>query len=219
MTPKFISFDCYGTLTNFEISATTRQLYADALDSDRLDSFLSDFSHFRRDEVLGPWKPYRDVIADSLARTCQKHAHVFDPGIADAIYGRIPAWGPHPDVTEGLAALARHIPLVILSNSMTDLIMHNVDRLGVTFDHVFTAQEAGAYKPRLQAFEYMLDQLRCGPEDMMHVSCHYRYDIMAAADLGFGRRVFVDRGVEIIARGYETDIIEDIRALPALVGL
>jgi len=106
-----------------------------------------------------------------------------------------------------------------LSNSMTDLIMHNVNRLGVPFDHVFTAEEAGAYKPRVQAFEYMLDQLSCNPEDIMHVSCHYRYDIMTAYDMGFGRRVFVDRGVEIIANGYETDIIPDIRSLPALVGL
>ncbi|MEM6466619.1 MAG: HAD-IA family hydrolase, partial [Pseudomonadota bacterium] len=131
----------------------------------------------------------------------------------------IPDWGPHPDVPPGLAPIAGKIPLVILSNSMTDLIMHNVDRLGVPFDHVFTAEEAGAYKPRIQAFEYMLDQLGCTPEEVMHVSCHYRYDIMTAHDMGFGRRVFVDRGVERIARGYETDIIPDIRALPGLLGL
>jgi len=219
VTPKFITFDCYGTLTNFEISGTTRALYEDTLEAELLEKLLAVFAHFRRDEVLGPWKPYADVLADALERTCQKHAVPFDPSKAQAIYARIPDWGPHPDVTEGLARIAGKIPLVILSNSMTDLIMHNVNRLGVTFDHVFTAEEAGAYKPRIQAFEYMLDQLGCNPEDIMHVSCHYRYDIMTAYDMGFGRRVFVDRGIEIIANGYETDIIPDIRSLPALVGL
>ena len=219
MTPKFISFDCYGTLTNFKIGATTRGLYERILEPAVLEAFLSDFAHYRRDEVLGAWKPYSDVIADGLARTCAKHRVPFDPAMADTIYACIPDWGPHSDVTEGLAKIAGKIPLVILSNSMTNLIMHNVDRLGVPFDHVFTAEEAGAYKPRFQAFEFMLDQLGADPADVMHVSCHYRYDIMTAYDMGFGRRVFVDRGVEIIAKGYETDIIPDIRALPALVGL
>jgi len=219
LTPKFISFDCYGTLTHFKIGETTRALYQDVLGGKRLEAFLADFAHFRRDEVLGPWKPYLEVIADGLARACNKHGLDFDPAQADAIYARIPDWGPHPDVPPGLAPIAGKIPLVILSNSMTDLIMRNVNRLGVPFDHVFTAEEAGAYKPRIQAFEYMLDQLGCGPQEVMHVSCHYRYDIMTAHDMGFGRRVFVDRGVERIARGYETDIIPDIRALPGLLGL
>lgn len=219
MSPKFISFDCYGTLTKFEIGATARALYQGELAPPALDAFLEDFAHYRRDEVLGAWKPYAEVISDALARACAKHALAFDPRQAEAIYAAIPGWGPHPDVPAGLSRLAGRVPLVILSNSMRDLIGHNVARLGVGFDHVFTAEEAGAYKPRLQAFEYMLDRLGCDAGEVMHVSCHYRYDIMAAHDLGFGRRVFVDRGVEILARGYETDIIPDITALPALLDL
>ncbi|MEL6952010.1 MAG: haloacid dehalogenase type II [Pseudomonadota bacterium] len=219
MDPKFISFDCYGTLTKFEIGETTRALYQGRLAPDALEIFLADFAHFRRDEVLGAWKPYADVIGDALARASAKHGLAHDPASAGAIYDAIPGWGPHPDVTAGLQKLAGRIPLVILSNSMRDLIMYNVDRLGAPFEHVFTAEEAGAYKPRFQAFEYMLAQLKCAPEDIMHVSCHYRYDIMTARDMGFGRRVFVDRGVEIVARGYETDIIPDIGALPGLLGL
>jgi 2-haloacid dehalogenase len=59
---------------------------------------------------------------------------------------------------------------------------------------VLTAEQARAYKPRLQAFEYMFDTLGCGPEHFAHVSSSLRYDLMSAHDLRIGRRVFVDAG-------------------------
>lgn len=218
-TPKFISFDCYGTLTRFDMAGATRAQYGTLLAPERLEQFIADFANYRRDEVMGAWKPYPEVVANGLRRTCASHGISFDPAAADAIYGSIPGWGPHPDVPAGLAKIADRVPLVILSNSMRDLIMHNVNRLGAPFAHVYTAEEAGAYKPQFQAFEYMLDRLDCSPKDIMHVSCHYRYDLMTAYDMGFGRRVFVDRGVEFPARGYETDTISDIGELAGLIGL
>jgi 2-haloacid dehalogenase len=217
-TPRFITFDCYGTLTNFDMAGATRALYGDILSGADLDGFIADFSGFRRDEVLGAWKPYDEVIANGLERTCQKHGLAYVPAKAEAIYARIPDWGPHPDVPSGLARIADKYPLVILSNSMCDLIMHNVNKLGAPFAQVYTAEQAGAYKPQYQAFEYMLRQLQCPAEEIMHVSCHYRYDLMTAYDLGFGRRVFVDRGVEFVAAGYETDTVSSIGELAELLG-
>jgi 2-haloacid dehalogenase len=143
----------------------------------------------------------------------------FDPSVAEDIYRRVPDWGPHPDVVKGLKSIAGVVPLVILSNTMNELIPHNVEKLEVPFAHVFTAEDAQAYKPRMQAFEHMLDGLGCRPEDIMHVSCHYRYDLMTAYDMGFGRRVFVNRGFEFPAHGYATDVIDDIGGLAALLGL
>jgi len=79
---------------------------------------------------------------------------------------------------------------------MNDQIPHNVAKLGAPFHRVYTAEGAQAYKPRMQAFEDMFDQLGCGPEVMMHVSSSFRYDQNTATDLGFGCRVFVARGHE-----------------------
>ena len=55
---------------------------------------------------------------------------------------------------------------MILSNSMESLIMSNVEKLGAPFHMVITAEETGAYKPQMKGFEYMLDKLGCGPEDI-----------------------------------------------------
>ncbi|MFX5494091.1 hypothetical protein ABTD62_20350, partial [Acinetobacter baumannii] len=41
--PKYISFDCYGTLINFEMGPTARMLFADRVDEKRMPAFLDSF--------------------------------------------------------------------------------------------------------------------------------------------------------------------------------
>ena len=50
--PKFISFDCYGTLINFEMGPTARRLFADRVPAERMPAFLDSFRAYRLDEVL-----------------------------------------------------------------------------------------------------------------------------------------------------------------------
>ncbi|QED86228.1 haloacid dehalogenase [Pseudomonas amygdali pv. tabaci str. ATCC 11528] len=88
------------------------------------------------------------------------------------------------------------------------------------FHKVFTAQQAQACKPRLAAFEFMLDSLGCAPEDVLHVSSSFRYDLMSAHDMKIKHKAFVARGHEQpadVAFGYHQ--IPDIGGLPELVGL
>jgi 2-haloacid dehalogenase len=219
-TPRYITFDCYGTLTNFQMGAMARKIFADRISRERMEAFVADFKAYRLDEVLGDWKPYEEVIRNSVERTCRKWKLEYREEEPLEIYHSVPTWGPHPDVPEGLSKVAREIPLVILSNASNDQIHQNVGKLGAPFEHVFTAQQAQAYKPRLQAWEYMFDQLGCGPEEMMHVSSSFRYDHMSACDLGYGARVLVNRNHEPnLMPNYATHEIKDISGLPALVGL
>ncbi|MDE2349523.1 MAG: haloacid dehalogenase type II [Gammaproteobacteria bacterium] len=218
--PKYITFDCYGTLTNFQMGPLARRIFADRIRPEQMDAFTADFTAYRFDEVLGDWKPYRDVLREAVERTCRKWGVSYRDEEALRFYDAIPTWEPHPDVPRGLARVAREIPLVILSNASNDQIQDNVAKLGAPFAHVFTAQQAQAYKPRLRAFEYMFDQLNCGPEEMMHVSSSFRYDHMSARDLGYGARVFVARGHEpSLMPHYATHEIKDIGGLAGLVGL
>ncbi len=219
LKPRYISFDCYGTLIYFEMAPVARALYADRMAADTMDAFVADFSAYRLDEVLGAWKPYADVVEGSLRRTCAKWGVEYRESDAAAVYAAVPTWGPHADVVEPLKRVAAEFPLVILSNSMIDLIPHSVARLEAPFHAVYTAEDAQAYKPRMQAFEYMLDRLGCAPEDMLHVSSSMRYDQMTAADMGFGARAFVNRGHEPSNPYYSTHEIRDIGGLPGLLGL
>ncbi len=218
--PKFITFDCYGTLTNFQMGRMAREIFPDRIPPERMDQFVRDFSAYRYDEVLGEWKPYEDVIRGAAERACKRWKIEYRDAEARRIYAAVPTWGPHPDVPEPLARIAPHIPLVILSNASNNQIHQNVAKLGAPFHAVYTAEQARAYKPRLRAFEYLLDQLGCGPEEILHVSSSPRYDLMAAHDMGIRNKVFVARGHEPPpASAYESREIKDIGGLPALVGL
>jgi 2-haloacid dehalogenase len=217
--PKFITFDCYGTLTRFRMTEMTREIFSDRIPADRMDAFIRDFSSYRLDEILGAWKPYRDVIVNAVQRTAKRWDITATIPESESYYLAVPAWGPHPDVPAGLQKVAKEIPLVILSNASNDQIQQNVAKLGAPFHAVYTAQMAQAYKPRMPAFEYMFDQLGCNPEDVMHVSSSYRYDLMTAHDMRCGKRVFVNRGNEPHIPFYGAVEISDIGGLAGLVGL
>lgn len=217
--PKFISFDCHGTMINFDMAGAARAHYAERLSPAQMDKFVADFSGYRLDEVLGAWKPYAEIVHNALERTCKRNGVAFDPAVAAEIYTRVPTWGPHADVPAGLAKIADKIPLVALTNSMNDQIPHNIARLGAPIAHVYTAESAQAYKPQMQAFEYMFDMLGCGPEDVLHVSSSFRYDLMTAHDLGINHKVWVNRGHEPANPYYGYTEIKDISGLAAVVGL
>jgi 2-haloacid dehalogenase len=217
--PKYITFDCYGTLTAFGMSAVTRELLGDRVPADRMEDFLDDFEAHRLDEVVGPYKPYHQVIDDALRRTAEKWDIEHRDSDGRAIYEAVPTWGPHPDVPEALRALAARYPLVILSNAADEQIGSNVEKLGAPFHAVFTAEQAKAYKPRFQAFEYMLDRLGVGPGDILHVSSSLRYDLMPAHDLRVTNKVYVNRGYEPSTPYYGYHEVTDLTGLPPLLGL
>lgn len=217
--PKFVTFDCYGTLIWFQIGDSTKRILGARLSPELAPSFIESFRGYRIDEVLGAWQPYHDVIANAYRRTCQKHSFGYSDADADAIYESIGTWGPHADVPDGLARLAARVPLVILSNAADDQIPANVAKLGAPFAHVLTAQQAQAYKPRLRAFEYMFDTLGVGPQDIVHVSASLRYDLMPAYDLGIANKVYVNRGYEPSAPFYGYREIATVAELPGLFGI
>lgn len=219
LRPRYITFDCYGTLTWFRISDMAREMFADRLPAGRLEQFVRAFTGYRFDEVLGAWKPYDQVLKNALRRTCRRYGLDYVEAEGQRCYDAVLTWGPHPDVPEPLRRIAKHYPLVILSNASNSQIHSNVEKLGAPFHAVFTAEQAQSYKPRMQGFEYMLDSLGARPEELLHVSSSLRYDLMTARDLGIRDKVYVNRGYEPSTPWYGYHEISDLGGLPALLGL
>jgi 2-haloacid dehalogenase len=214
--PRWVTFDCYGTLIDFQLSRVTREVLGDRLDAAVARDFLEAFAAYRLDEAMGDWKPYRDVIAGALRRAMGRYGLDHREGDAERIYRAVPHWVPYPEVPAALATLARRYPLAILSNAAQEQIADTVAKLGAPFQGVYTSEQARAYKPRLAAFEYLLERLGCGPSEIVHVSSSLRYDLMPAHDLGIGDTVYVNRGYEPAAPGYGYREIGDLSALPRL---
>jgi 2-haloacid dehalogenase len=216
---KYITFDCYGTLINFEMARTITEIFGARLPADRQRAFISLAAAYRFDEALGDWKPYRQVVKDATRRAARFAGIEYHDPDGDRLYEAIGTWGPHPDVPEALRTLATHYPLVILSNAADDQIPANVARLGAPFHRVLTAEQARAYKPRLAAFEFMFDALGAKPEELIHVSSNPEYDLRPAAVLGIGTRILVDRGLEPQQPSLGYHVVQDLSGLPELLGI
>ncbi|KAJ9156530.1 Haloacid dehalogenase type 2 [Pleurostoma richardsiae] len=218
--PKFITFDCYGTLTNFsEMGGLARTIFSDRLQGEELERFVQLFSGYRFDEVLGPYKPYDEVLFNAIKRTCERTGIAFSKEEGEQFYKAVPTWGPWPDVPEGLRRLATKYKLVILSNTNDEIIMSNVEKLGAPFHAVFTAQQAQSYKPRMPGFEYMFEKLGCKPEDVLHVSASMEYDLQTAEGMGIKHKVFVNRKKAPVKAAFHYYEVDGIEALATALGL
>jgi 2-haloacid dehalogenase len=217
--PTYITFDCYGTLIDFDLDTVTLRTLGARLEGVDVGALLRDFEEIRFQEVLGEYRPYREVLRRSLERAMRQHGLAYQDADGEAIVAAVPEFGPFPDVPPVLEQLGRHYKLVIISNTEDDLIAGNVARIGVPFERVVTAEQARAYKPSPEAFRYLLRVLDCDPSEILHVAQGFNYDIMPAHALGWAR-VWINR------RGQPGDPaygpyheLPDLSGLPALLGL
>ena len=197
--PKYISFDVYGTLIYFEIRKTVEPLLSDRLAPEELERFFTRFRLNRYDEVM-EYRPYDEILDRSFRRTCAMFGIEARDADVHAIQQAIFTWGPHADVPAPLATMAEHFPLVALSNADDRHLAVSIPRLGAPFHAVITAEQTGAYKPRFQAFDHMLQVLDARPEDFLHISSHQLYDHIPMHELGFTNKVFLDREFDRVGK-------------------
>lgn len=217
--PEYVSFDCYGTLINYQTEAATRPLLAGRVPEEQMSAFMRDWRQFRYDQVCGDYYPYEQVIQDAWDRVCRKWNLERTEDAGKQFGAALQSWGAHDGVVEPLKKMGENYKLVILSNADDAFLNVSVPRLGADFHAVYTAEQAGFYKPRYGAFEYMLEQLNASPEDFVHVSSHTRYDLMPADDLGFTNKVMLDRGYDPHSPAYNYSTVDSLDELNKLLGL
>ncbi len=217
--PKFATFDMNGTLIKFAINDAIREVLGDRLPVEVADDFLRYCKAYRIDECMGDYKPFHQIVADSMERASRRLGLKHRAADARAVYDIVPTWGPYLGVTDALNRLAEEVPLVIITNSDTGHAERLAENLQAPFKVIISAEEMGVYKPRLRAFEYMFDKLGVTPDEIVHVSASPMYDHRPAAVMGIKNKVYVDRGFEHDEHWLGYERITDIADLPVLFGL
>jgi len=218
---QIVTFDAYATLINFELAPTTLKVLADRLDLDGLDvdEFLDDFRVMRFQAVLEAYRPYHEVLHSSLRNAMRLHGLEYRESDGDALVEAVPTFGPWPEVPDALRALKKKYEIAIISNTDDDIIARNVENIGVEFDYVITAQQAKAYKPDRQTFEYAFQTMDVDPGQVIHVAQGWEYDHIPTRDLGLKRRVWINRYGRRGSSDYQPyDELPDLSGLPALLG-
>lgn len=191
---EFLTFDCYGTLIDWEGGAkdTLQAMLARwDMPADE-DAFFDAWERAQRRRIQQEYAPYRDIAAQCFLEVGRPQHLPLGIEDARAFAEAIGAWKPFPDVPAALAALKRQVKLGIISNIDDDILARSVKLLGVEFDLLMTAEQAGAYKPSPVPFQRALERLGLPAARVAHAAFGFEYDITTAAGLGF-RTILVRR--------------------------
>jgi 2-haloacid dehalogenase len=192
-----LTFDCYGTLIDWEagLAAALRSALGDAaseLDDEDLVARVAGLEH----EAETPGTRYREVLATCLRGVAKQLGTTVSAAQADAFGGSVADWPAFPDSSEALRRLHTRFALVTITNCDDDLFAASERRLGVSFDLVVTAQQVGRYKPDPAGFhlahERIERELGVSRNRILHVAQSLFHDHVPAKSLGM-QTVWIDR--------------------------
>ena len=215
-----LTFDCYGTLIDWETGIAQALRRAGAEGSD--DRLLETFARHEARLEGGPYLSYREVLAGALRGTAEDLG--FSPSVeaVAAFSGSVGDWPAFPDSAEALAVLARRFKLGVITNCDDDLFALSNRRLGVEFDWIVTAQQARGYKPRPENFLFAFERIDVPRERILHVAQSLFHDHVPAKALGM-TTVWIDRrhdregfGATPPAAAQPDLVLPDMRSFAAL---
>jgi 2-haloacid dehalogenase len=196
--PYWLTFDCYGTLIQWDegLLAAVEQILAKqpvaSVDAQTLIHVYDRYEHEL--EHTPPHRRFRDVAGTALESAMKELGLAYEPGDIEILTASISGMPPFPEVVESLGALkAMGLRLCIISNTDDDIIAGNVAQLGNHIDRVISAEQAQAYKPSRQTFEFAHHALGVDQNDLIHICASPHLDLAAAREMGF-RCIWIDRG-------------------------
>ncbi len=189
-----LTFDCYGTLIDWEtglVDAFRPVLAAHGVEADPED-LLARYARHEAELEDGPYLSYRELVAECLRLVAGEVGFTPVPGEAEAFGAAVADWPAFPDSADALARLAERYRLGVITNCDDDLFAASRRRLGATFDWVVTAQQAGAYKPDERPFALAFERIGLPRERILHVAQSLFHDHVTAKRLGLAT-VWIDR--------------------------
>jgi 2-haloacid dehalogenase len=189
-----LTFDCYGTLIDWEggILAALRPVMARHGIERTDDQLLELFGELEAAAEAGPYQSYRGILATVLDGFGERLGFTPAPEEREAFAGSVADWPAFPDSAAALSALKGHFSLVVISNIDDDLFAASARKLGSPFSAVITAQQVGSYKPDRRNFRFALERLGVSQGQILHVAQSLFHDIAPAKDLGFAT-VWINR--------------------------
>jgi len=181
-----ISFDCYGTLIDWEsgILPTLRTVLANHGQSLHDTDILELYGEFEAQAESGPYQSYRDVL-QSVVQGFADRFH-FEASSAEirSLHESVRAWPPFSDTVPALRELQKCYRLVVISNIDDDLFAETRKHLEVEFDGVVTAEQARSYKPSVNNFQIALRRFAISPDRLLHAAQSVYHDVAPARSLG-----------------------------------
>jgi len=189
---RLITFDCYGTLIDWEsgLLAALRPLFSHNVGDAQI---LELYGEIEAEFESGSYLPYREILSRTAQEIGQRLGIKVPAEEGSAFAESLVRWKPFSDTVPALQSLSRRFRLGIISNVDDDLFAETRKKLApVEFDVVVTAQQMQSYKPAQRNFE---EAMRCsglGKDQILHAGQSLFHDIAPANALGI-HNVWVNR--------------------------
>ena len=182
---RAFTFDCYGTLIDWDAGIHAALQAIPALDGLDLDTFVLRRERIEMEIEAGAYLPYETVLARSLQQTAEAFGGCVSDSEAREFATSVPNWPAFSDASSFLRRLrALDKPLLILSNITNAILRQSIRKLEVPFDALVTAEDVRSYKPAAAHWTEALARLGLRPTDLLHIAASPYHDIEPSARLG-----------------------------------
>ena len=197
-TYQALSFDCYGTLIDWEtgiaavLGPWAREQGLEVSDEDLLLAYGDHEAAVQRET---PTSLYPEVLGTAFRRTGESLGSSVSDEWAQRLGDSVPDWPPFPDSADALARLRHHYRLIVVSNVHRDGFAGSNRWLRGDFAAVITAEDVGAYKPadnHFRALDRTLSELGVQRSELLHVAQSLFHDHVPAKREGLSS-VWINR--------------------------
>ena len=202
-----ITFDCYGTLIDWESGIAAAFLRA-GLERSR-DEVLRAYEEIETAVENERYQLYEDVLTETAVRVGSRLGWQTDGSFLPA---SLPHWKPFSDTNAALERLvAAGYRLGILSNVDDVLLAGTRRHFTVDFDLIVTAQQVRSYKPAHAHFLAAREAI--GNARWLHAAQSNFHDIVPANALGIPTAWINRRGDAALPGGTPAFEVRDLKGL------
>lgn len=191
---RIITFDCYGTLVDWESGIAGALQPVLRAHGERLsdDAVLELYGELEPAAQTGEFLEYAEVLRRVMDGVAARFEFELAPGERDVLVDSIGDWPVFSDTVASLRRLERHCDLWVLSNIDDALFARTAPHLGVELAGLVTAQQLRSYKPAPAHFTTLLARTGERPDGVLHVAQSLFHDVATATSLGLST-VWVNR--------------------------
>ena len=193
-----LSFDCYGTLIDWEagmlavLAPWAKEHHLDVDDESLLAAYAA---HETQAERELPSALYPDIVGSSFRALGEQLGTFVSQHDAQRLAVSVPTWPAFEDSHDALVELGARYQMIVLSNVDRASFAGSNRRLDVRFDEILTAQDVGSYKPSPRNFAVLLETARAmgiAEGRLLHVAQSLFHDHVPAQAAGLST-VWINR--------------------------
>ena len=193
-----LSFDCYGTLIDWEtglLEALEPMLVHTSQRPSNTQVLEAYAAAEGEAETAHPAAPYPEILSRAWLTLANRFGIADDEAERERFAHSVGNWPAFPDTSDALKRLQRRYKLIILSNIDRASFAMSKRRLGVDFDRIITAQDLGSYKPDPRNFEALVaavEEMGVARQKLLHVAQSLYHDHVPAKAIGLST-AWIDR--------------------------